>query len=418
MSQFPLIILLSVLAIIAVRQLLPIRLAIWQIMTAGAVCVLVNGSITLKHAFGAIDWDVIGFLFGVFIIAQGLEKSNALDSLLIKYFGKMNSGFKLLFYFMLISAIGSAVLMNDAIAIMGVPVIILLSKRAPQLKWPLFFALAFSVTIGSNLSPIGNPQNLLIANSGMPHPFWHFIKSLWLPSILNLAIAFGYLSFIYKKQLVQSLNLDHALDSLDNKSKADINLAKLSRISCLILVLLILIKILLDSFHSSLHLPFSLISVLACLPVILGSKQRFSLLKQIDWGTLLFFVSLFILISCVWQSGVLQTQVNHYGKYLLNLPTLMGVSVVGSQIVSNVPLVALYLPILKTHSADMNMYMALAASSTIAGNLSIIGAASNVIILQKFEKLDNFTLGFGKFFIMGLPLVLVNLLVYWASFNL
>ena len=96
----------------------------------------------------------------------------------------------------------------------------------------------------------------------------------------------------------------------------------------------------------------------------------------------------------------------------------MGVSVVGSQIISNVPLVALYLPILKTHSADMNMYMALAASSTIAGNLSIIGAASNVIILQKFEKLDNFTLGLGKFFIMGLPLVMVNLLVYWASFNL
>ena len=86
----------------------------------------------------------------------------------------------------------------------------------------------------------------------------------------------------------------------------------------------------------------------------------------------------------------------------------MGVSVVGSQIISNVPLVALYLPILKAHSADMNMYMTLAASSTIAGNLSIIGAASNVIILQKFEKLDNFTLGFGKFFIMGLPFTSVG----------
>ena len=167
MSQFPLIILLTVLVIIAIRQLLPIRLAIWQIMSAGAVCVLVHGSITLKQAFCAIDLDVTGFLFGVFIIAQGLEKSNALDSLLIKYFGKMNSGSKLLFYFMLISAIGSAVLMNDAIAIMGVPVIILLAKRAPQLKWPLFFGLVFSVTIGSNLSPIGNPQEFI--NSQLRH---------------------------------------------------------------------------------------------------------------------------------------------------------------------------------------------------------------------------------------------------------
>ena len=96
----------------------------------------------------------------------------------------------------------------------------------------------------------------------------------------------------------------------------------------------------------------------------------------------------------------------------------MGVSVLVSQVVSNVPLVALYLKVLSlpTHDGALvsnNLYMALAVSSTIAGNLSVMGAASNVIILHRLEKTSDFVLGCGKFFVLGVPLVLVNILVYY-----
>ncbi|MGZ8904036.1 MAG: anion transporter, partial [Methylobacter sp.] len=84
-----------------------------------------------------------------------------------------------------------------------------------------------------------------------------------------------------------------------------------------------------------------------------------------------------------------------------------------SQLISNVPLVALYLPMLA--NTDATSLMALAAGSTIAGNLLILGAASNVIIIQHAEK-HGATLGFFEFALVGIPLGFLNLLIYWLWF--
>jgi Na+/H+ antiporter NhaD/arsenite permease-like protein len=96
----------------------------------------------------------------------------------------------------------------------------------------------------------------------------------------------------------------------------------------------------------------------------------------------------------------------------------MGVSVVLSQLISNVPLVALYLPVLSHLGAATKEMMALAAGSTIAGNFSILGAASNVIIIQNAEKKAGETLTFREFVRIGIPLTVVNALVYWLFFLL
>jgi Na+/H+ antiporter NhaD/arsenite permease-like protein len=92
---------------------------------------------------------------------------------------------------------------------------------------------------------------------------------------------------------------------------------------------------------------------------------------------------------------------------------VMGLSVGFSQFISNVPMVALYLPVLEHLGAGTSTYMALAAGSTIAGNLTILGAASNVIIIQSCENRSNETISFWEFFRIGLPLTAVNVAVYW-----
>ena len=92
---------------------------------------------------------------------------------------------------------------------------------------------------------------------------------------------------------------------------------------------------------------------------------------------------------------------------------ILGVSVVLSQVLSNVPLVALYLPVLLHAGATTAGMMALAAGSTIAGNLTILGAASNIIIIQNAEKRGGFTLPFLEFVRIGVPLTILNVAVYW-----
>jgi Na+/H+ antiporter NhaD/arsenite permease-like protein len=92
---------------------------------------------------------------------------------------------------------------------------------------------------------------------------------------------------------------------------------------------------------------------------------------------------------------------------------ILGVSVLLSQLLSNVPLVALYLPVLLQAGALTKGMMALAAGSTIAGNLTILGAASNVIIIQNAEKKYGATLSFWDFVRIGVPLTIINVGVYW-----
>jgi Na+/H+ antiporter NhaD/arsenite permease-like protein len=146
----------------------------------------------------------------------------------------------------------------------------------------------------------------------------------------------------------------------------------------------------------------------------LFSPARLNLLKSLDWSTLLFFAAMFVLTSSVWQTGIMQRLVSELRIDLTTIPAIMLLSASLSQLISNVPLVALYLPMLANPSPEA--LMALAAGSTIAGNLLILGAASNVIIIQHAEKHEA-TLGFFEFARIGIPLGLVNLLIYWTWFR-
>jgi Na+/H+ antiporter NhaD/arsenite permease-like protein len=122
-------------------------------------------------------------------------------------------------------------------------------------------------------------------------------------------------------------------------------------------------------------------------------------------------------MESVWDSGVFQKLINGTNLNLTSTIMVMGVSVILSQFISNVPLVALYLPMLMQMGVSTEELMALAAGSTIAGNLSILGAASNVIIIQNAEQKSGQTLTFFEFVRIGIPLTAVNVLVYWLFFT-
>lgn len=410
-NMISIVILLVVFVLIAVRQIGNIRLQIWQIMLLGAVAVLVGRQITPLKALEAINPDVMLFLFGTFVIGQALEESGYLSYLSHRFFRRAKSLDTLILFILFGMGGLSAFLMNDTLAIIATPVVLLVVRRNDINAKILLLALAFGVTIGSVTSPIGNPQNLLIAiNGGVSNPFVTFFKYLLVPTVLNLFIAYLMLRLFFRKHFC------HQPVTNSGEFIRDAKLATLSQVSLILLVALVLVKITIVLLGWDIDFRLTYISLISALPIILVSPKRFTIIREIDWYTLIFFAAMFVLMESVWDSGFFQSVIDSLKLNLTSVGMILIISILLSQFISNVPLVALYLPMLTQTGASTTELMALAAGSTIAGNLSILGAASNVIIIQNSERKSGETLTFLEFVKIGIPLTIVNALVYWLFF--
>ena len=382
-------------------------------MTFGALACLLTRQISPTDAVKSINIDVILFLFGMFVVGVGLEESGYLSHISYKIFKRAKSPDELIFLILFVIGIASAFLMNDTLAIIGTPVVLHLSRKHQTSPKLLLLTLAFAVTIGSVMSPIGNPQNLLIALEGnIKNPFILFFKFLLVPTMINLAIAFFVLRFFYKENFHNN-SLNHSQEPIKNK-----RLAKLSKASLFLIAIMVLLKISIVTAGINIDFRLTYISLVASLPILILGKQRYEILKNVDWKTLIFFVSMFILMQSVWDSGFIQEIINNMNINITNLLMIFIVSILLSQFISNVPLVALYLPMLLEAGASSKEMVALAAGSTIAGNLFILGAASTVIIIQNAEKKSNETITFLEFAKVGIPLTVLNTIVYYVYLSL
>lgn len=406
MNHIPIIILFLVFLLIAVRQIGKIKFQIWQIMLSGALLVLIFKNISPKEAILAIDFDVILFLTGMFIVGCALEESGYLSHLTYKIFKRMKTIDSLLLSIIFVMGFLSAFLMNDTLAIIGTPVVLTLAKNHKMPAKILLLALAFSITTGSVLSPIGNPQNLLIAlHTDLKNPFFIFFKYLFLPTVINLFMIYFILRIFYKKHFHKE-TLKHSQEPIKDKK-----LAILSKISLYIIFIMIVLKIFMILFNLKMELKLTFIALSGALPIILFSSKRFKIIKKADWSTIVFFMAMFILMKSVWNTGFFQSflngfKINSSGFILLS-------SLILSQFISNVPLVALFLPILTHTSAGIKEFMLLASGSTIAGNLLVLGAASNVIIIQNAEKRDEHSLNYIRFAKFGILITIIQTIIYW-----
>lgn len=394
-----------VLLLIAIRQLGEFKLQIWQIMLLGALLVLLSGEISPVDAASAINPDVMIFLAGMFVIGEAMRESGYLFHLFNRIFCRAKNLDQLLLLILFAMGFLSALLMNDTLAIIGTPLMLYLAQALRISPKLLLLTLAFAVTTGSAMSPIGNPQNLLIAiNGSLTNPFLVFFQYLFIPTVANLFLAYLLLRLFYKSQFQQT-----AIE-IPKECISDPTLANISRISIILLLILILAKVLAVTVQSSQHFSLTYIAIFSALPVILFSSRRWEIMKHIDWCTLVFFAAMFVLMDSVWRSGFFQSMMEESSLGFGSIPVILALSVFLSQIISNVPFVALFQPLLINPSArDL---MALAAGSTIAGNLFILGAASNVIIIQNAEKSGE-TLTFLDFARVGVPLTALNVFVYW-----
>jgi Na+/H+ antiporter NhaD/arsenite permease-like protein len=304
-------------------------------------------------------------------------------------------------------------MLNDTLAIVGTPVMLQIALKTGTRPKILLLTLAFAVTIGSVMSPIGNPQNLLVAVAGhVSTPFVTFLRYLAIPTIINLLLTYFVVRIFFRNDLLRDAI------GYDAESITDKKLALLSKISLFVVLGMILVKIMVVSIAPSIDFRLTYVAVAGALPIVIGSPRRMQIVRNIDWFTLVFFAAMFVLMESVWQSGFFQSIIDNLNGSLLSTSMILLVSIVLSQFISNVPLVALYLPLLAGLGATTKDLVVLAAGSTIAGNLSILGAASNVIIIQNAEKRSGETLTLWEFVRIGIPLTALNGLVYWVFFQL
>lgn len=406
LNYIPLVILASVFILIALRQVAGIRFAIWQIMSAGALAALVTGSISLSGAIEAIDLDVIFFLFGMFVVGEALVESGYLYHISYDLFKTATSIDKLVLLVLFVFGFFSAFLMNDTVAIIGTPLVLFFAERHGVSRKLMLLALCFAVTIGSAASPIGNPQNLLIAvNGGIENPFMIFFFYLAAPTVVNLVLAFFVLRFFFREHFHSG-----ALNNLRDEVK-DRHLAMLVRWSVFLIFLMVGVKV--AGAFAGFDFPLTYIAAIAALPVLFLSPRRLDVLKRVDWQTLVFFAAMFVVMEAVWEAGAVQMIVSGYEGDIASVGVIMAASVILSQALSNVPFVALYLPVLEHAGATTAGMMALAAGATIAGNLFILGAASNIIVIQNAEK-RRVTMTFFDFARVGVPLTFLNAFIYWV----
>jgi Na+/H+ antiporter NhaD/arsenite permease-like protein len=400
------IVLAAVFLLIAVRQVGRFTIRIWQVMLGGALAVLLTGQIALPGALRAINLDVMVFLFGMFVVGEAMVDSGYLSCVANSLFSRAKNPDQVVLFILFGMGILSAVLMNDTVAIIGTPLVLGLATRWKISTKLLLLTLAMAITTGSVMSPIGNPQNLLVAvDSGMASPFVTFAVWLLVPTLASLAVEFIVLRLFYAREFsARSL-------SPDTEIVCDDSLFFLTKCSLAIIFVLAAVNILSTVAGTTMPVTLPLIAICAAAPVLLFSKRRFSVLRSIDWSTLVFFAAMFVLMESVWETGFFQSFVD--SGSISSVPVILGTSVVISQFISNVPFVALFQPLILQAGGTTAQLMALAAGSTLAGNLTILGAASNVIIIQNAEK-SNETLTFSEFARIGVPVTLIQITIYWA----
>jgi Na+/H+ antiporter NhaD/arsenite permease-like protein len=374
-------------------------------MLAGALAVLLTGQIALPDALRAINIDVMVFLFGMFVVGEAMVDSGYLSCTAKRLFSRAKNPDQVVLIILFGMGILSAVLMNDTIAIIGTPLVLALAtkwKISPKL---LLLSLAVAITTGSVMSPIGNPQNLLVAvNSGMASPFLTFAVWLLVPTLMSLVAAFIVLRLFYPGEF------SGRVVEPDTVIICDDSLFFLTKCSLAIIFVLAAVNIISTLAGTTMPVTLPLIALAAAAPVLLFSPRRFAILRTIDWPTLVFFAAMFVLMESVWETGFFQSFVT--SSSISSVPVILGTSVIISQFISNVPFVALFQPMIQQAGGTTVQLMALAAGSTIAGNLTILGAASNVIIIQNAEKSGE-TLTFFEFARVGVPLTIIQLGIYW-----
>ena len=253
------------------------------------------------------------------------------------------------------------------------------------------------------MTPTGNPQNMLIGvASGIS--FARFVGTLALPSLGGLAIVFGVLAFVHRRALARAPRrlttstpaaVEHPFDAV------------------LVTKALVLFGAALVGWLAGLSLPLVAIAAAALL-IAVARRDPSEAFANVEWELLLFFGALFVVMRGVRDVPLVQDLTSASGASLSGAP-LHDAGIVSaamlalSNLVSNVPAVILWLPVVPRTAHPNFVWLVMAMSSTFAGNLTLIGSMANLIVAERAAA-RGARIGFVDYLKVGVPVTIATML--------
>jgi len=401
---------------LALGRLPGLRIDRTGIALVGAALILASGVLTFEQAIAAIDFATLALLLGMMVVVAYLREAMFFDRLAGWALARVQRPRALLAATMGLSGLLSAFLVNDVVCVALAPLVLHLAARLRLDPKPHLLGLALAANIGSTATLTGNPQNMIIGN--LSHiSYLRFAARLAPIALAGLVVGFLIVAWVCRAALHPAeLN---PIEEMKRAIRGNGEMKPLRRPqTCLLVKSLVVTLGAVTLFFAG--APMEIVALGAAAVLLLDRVNPHKIYRQLDWGLLVMFAGLFVVVRA-FQAHVVQTWGIEQWDFLSRDPVglLSLVSAALSNLVSNVPAVLLFEPVIKGMAAatQETAWLALAMSSTLAGNLTVLGSVANLIVVESARR-KGVHLTFGEYLRVGIPVTLVTLGlgVAWLQF--
>ena len=373
-----------------------LRLDRTGIALLGMVALLGSGTVELAHLGQAVDMSTLLLLFALMIISSQFQAAGFYGHIASRLGMAAMSPRRLLFLVIIIAGGLSAVLANDIVVFAITPILADGIARRGLDPRPFLLGLAGGANAGSAMTVIGNPQNILIGQTGNLN-FWSFLWACGPAALASLLVVFACLCLTWHRQLqaVPQPTETAAIITADPWQTGKGVIA--------ILIMLLL-------FASGMPKEIGALIIAGCLLMSRRLASR-DMIGAVDWHLLVLFACLFIITDAFSSTHFAALGVEwlaESGWRPENLAHLLPMSLLSSNTIGNVPAIMLCLSVWPL--SDKGVLYGLALLSTLAGNFLLVGSLANIIVAER-SALAGYRLSFMDFARAGIPMTLLSMLL-------
>jgi Na+/H+ antiporter NhaD/arsenite permease-like protein len=344
----------------------------------GAVLMVATGAISPEQSYDAIDHDTIVLLFATMLLTAYLARAGFFERIGAATVRFCRTPGQLLVAVSLLSAVLSALLVNDTVCVFLTPVVVTVCVRRGLPLAPYLIALATSSNIGSAATIVGNPQNMFIGSQSRI-AFADFLMIVGPAAAVGVAINLLLLRLIYGRQLREtSAREDAALPVVRAAPRGEVIRVSVATVAIAI------------GFFFTPHPGYMVLGGVLIL-MLADRKAPDDALAKVDWPLLVFFCSLFIVVRALALTGIVSDAWSACAAWT-STTTAAGVAgystllAAGSNVVSNVPMAMLAAPYAVSASDPLLAWTLMAFVTTVAGNLTLIGSVANIIVAERARE--------------------------------
>ncbi|MBQ8198744.1 MAG: citrate transporter [Lachnospiraceae bacterium] len=342
------------------------------------------------HSSG-INWETIVFIFGMMVMVEGMAHTGFFRWLCMKIAKLVNYKVSSIFLtFMILSAFLAMFIDSITVILFLAAVTIELSQLLKFNPVPLILAEIFCANLGGSATMCGDPPNIIIGTS-FGYSFTDFITNTGIIAGISLIFTIVYFYFVFHKQL-EKVGTDVDPSTFPTPESAITNKTKFIFSTIIFLCAIILLVT-----HAQTGLTVSFIgTVIAIVTLIASGKDAITLIKKVDYKTLLFFIGLFVVVGGLEQTGILEILAGLIGKMsggnvMLMIAIIIWISAICSAFIDNIPFAATMIPVISslaaTHGIDLSVLSwTLAMGTDIGGSATPIGASANVVGIATAAK--------------------------------